>query len=63
MEAMQTITLKVGQSSIKIDQTGITMSGMMIKINGQIQTQVTGVMTQVQGSAMLQLSGGIVMLG
>ena len=63
MEAMQSITLKVGQSSIKIDQTGITMSGMMIKIDGQVQTQVTGLMTQVQGTAMLQLGGGIVMLG
>ncbi len=63
MEAMQTITLKVGQSSIKIDQTGITMNGLMISINGQVQTQVTGVMTQVTGSAMLQLGGGIVMLG
>jgi type VI secretion system secreted protein VgrG len=63
MEAMQSITLKVGQNSITIDQTGITMSGLMIKIDGQIQTQVTGVMTQVQGSAMLQLGGGIVMLG
>ncbi|MBL6613113.1 MAG: type VI secretion system tip protein VgrG [Reyranella sp.] len=63
MEAMQSITLKVGQSSITIDQMGITMSGLMITIDGQVQTQVKGVMTQVQGSAMLQLSGGIVMLG
>jgi len=62
-EAMQSIELKVGQSSIKIDQTGVTISGMMIKINGQVQTQVSGLMTQVSGSAMLQLSGGLTMIG
>jgi type VI secretion system secreted protein VgrG len=63
VEAMQSITLKVGQSSITIDQTGITLSGMMITINGQVQTQISGAMTQVTGSAMLQLSGGITMIG
>lgn len=63
MEAMQSITLKVGQSSVKIDQMGVTVSGMMIKIEGQVQTEVKGLMTQVSGSAMLQLSGGIIMIG
>src|SRR5205807_6586253 len=45
-EAMQSIELKVGQSSIKLDQTGVTIQGMMIKVTGQIQTQVSGTMTQ-----------------
>jgi type VI secretion system secreted protein VgrG len=63
VEALQSITLKVGQNSIKIDQMGITLSGMMIKIDGQIQTEVKGLMTQVSGTAMLQLSGGIIMIG
>jgi type VI secretion system secreted protein VgrG len=62
-EAMQSITLKVGQSSITLDQTGVTIQGMMISINGQVQTQVQGVMTQIQGSAMTQISGGITMIG
>ncbi|HUA58525.1 MAG TPA: type VI secretion system tip protein TssI/VgrG [Verrucomicrobiae bacterium] len=60
--AMQSITLTVGQSSIKIDQMGVTIQGMMIKINGQIQVQVQGMMTQIQGSAMLQEQGGIIMI-
>ncbi len=63
MEAMQAITLKVGQSSVKIDQMGVTISGMMIKIDGTVMTEVKGLMTQVKGSAMLQLSGGIIMIG
>jgi type VI secretion system secreted protein VgrG len=62
-EAMQSIELKVGQNSIKIDQTGVTISGLMIQINGQAMTQVKGTMTQIQGAGMLQLSGGIMMLG
>jgi type VI secretion system secreted protein VgrG len=63
MEAMQSITLKVGQSSIKIDQMGVTISGMMIKIEGQVMTTVQGTMTTVKGDAMLTLSGGITMIG
>ena len=34
-EALQSIELKVGQSSIKVDQMGVTVKGMMIKIDGQ----------------------------
>jgi type VI secretion system secreted protein VgrG len=63
MEAMQSITLKVGQSSVKIDQLGVTVTGMMIKIDGTVQTDVNGLITTVKGAAMLQLSGGILMIG
>jgi type VI secretion system secreted protein VgrG len=61
-EAMQSIELKVGQSSVKLDQMGVTIKGMMISIEGQIQVQVKGLMTQVNGDAMLQLKGGITMI-
>ncbi|HLX46021.1 MAG TPA: type VI secretion system tip protein VgrG [Bryobacteraceae bacterium] len=61
-EAMQSITLKVGQSSIVIDQMGVTIKGMMIKIDGQIQVQVHGLMVQVNADAMLQLQGAITMI-
>ena len=54
-EAMQSIELKVGQSSIKIDQMGVTIKGMMIKIDGKV-------MTQVEGKAMLIVKGGITMI-
>ena len=63
VEAMQKITLKVGQSSVTLDQTGVTVSGMMIKITGQISTDVKGLMTTVKGDAMLTLGGGITMIG
>ena len=62
-EALQSIELKVGQSSIKVDQMGVTIKGMMVKVEGQIQTDVKGLMTQVTGTAMLKVGGGIMMLG
>ena len=62
MEAMQGLELKVGQSSIKLDQTGVTIKGMMLKLEGQIQTELKGVMTTVQGSAMLTVKGGVAMI-
>ena len=62
-EAMQSIELKVGQSSVKLDPTGVTIQGMMITITGQVQTQVSGLMTTISGSAMLTESGGVIMIG
>jgi type VI secretion system secreted protein VgrG len=62
-EALQSIELKVGQSSVKVDQMGVTIKGMMIQIEGQIQTQVKGLMTMVTADALLQMKGGITMIG
>ena len=77
MEAMQSIELKVGQSSVKLDQTGVTVKGMMINIQaqtmasfkglqvtvqGQAMTQVKAPMTMVNGDATLMLKGGITMI-
>ncbi len=62
-EAMQSIELKVGQSSVKVDQMGVTISGMMIKIEGQVQTQVKGLITQINADALLKTQGGITMIG
>jgi type VI secretion system secreted protein VgrG len=62
-EAMQSITLKVGQNSITIDQMGVSIKGMMIKIEGQVQTEVKGLMVQVSADAMLQAKGAITMIG
>ena len=62
MEAMQSITLKVGQNSLVIDQTGVTIKGLMTSVQGQVQTEVKGLMTKVGGDAMLTLKGGITMI-
>lgn len=62
VEAFQSITLKVGESTIVIDQTSISLKSMMIKIEGELTVDVKGMMTTVKGDAMLTLKGGITMI-
>ena len=56
------IVLKVGNSSITIDQTGVTIQGLKISIQGKIQVDVKSVMTSINGDAMTTVKGGIVMI-
>ena len=53
----------MGASSITLDQTGVTIKGMNISIEGQMQTSVKGLMTEVKASATLQAGGAITMIG
>jgi type VI secretion system secreted protein VgrG len=61
-EAMQSIELKVGQSSIKIDQMGVTIKGMMIKIEGTAMLDAKAPLSKVTGDGMLMLKGGLTMI-
>jgi type VI secretion system secreted protein VgrG len=61
-EAMQGIELKVGQSSIKIDQMGVTIKGLMISVQGTVQTEVKGLLTSVKADTMLTCKGAITMI-
>ncbi|MGP0065851.1 MAG: type VI secretion system Vgr family protein [Isosphaeraceae bacterium] len=61
-QAMQSITLTVGSNSIKIDQTGITLQGTMIKIQGQAQVQAQAPMVQMSADGMMQIKGGVTMI-
>lgn len=56
-EALQSIELKVGANSIKIDQTGITIKGLTLKLEGQTNVQMQGLTTQILGPTLLQLTG------
>ena len=60
IEAGQTITLKVGASSVVVNQQGVTIKGAMVSVDGTTQVQVQAPSTQVTGSATLVLSGGVV---
>ncbi len=62
VDAMQSITLTVGSNSITIDQTGVTIKGMMVSIQGQVQAELKSTMTTVNGDGMLTLKGGITMI-
>ena len=61
-EAMQGIELKVGANSIKIDQTGVTIKGIMVKIEGTAMAQLKSPLTTVAGDGMLTVKGGITMI-
>ncbi len=62
LEAMQKITLKVGANSITVDQSGVTIKGIMVKVEGTAMTQIKAPMTQVNGDAMVMIKGGITMI-
>ena len=61
-DAMQKIEMKVGSSSIKIDQTGVTIKGLMIKIEGTAMLEAKAPMSTVKGDAILILKGGVTMI-
>lgn len=54
IEAMTSIDLKVGASSVHLDQSGVTIKGLTV--------QVEGILTDVTGVAVLTLKGGIVIM-
>ncbi len=60
--AMQSIVLKVGSNSVKIDQTGITIKGMMVKVEADATLDAKSAMTTIKGDGMLTLKGGITMI-
>jgi type VI secretion system secreted protein VgrG len=59
---MQSIELKVGPSSIKLDPSGITIKGLTIMVDASVQGTFKSIITQVEGSAMTKVQGGIVMI-
>ena len=61
-EALQSITFKVGANSITIDQTGVQIKGIMVKIEGTAMLDLKAPMTMVNGNGMLTLKGGITMV-
>jgi type VI secretion system secreted protein VgrG len=63
VEALQGITLKVGPSEVKIDMTGVSIKGLMVKLEGTTMLEAKGLMTTVKGTAMTQVSGAIIMIG
>lgn len=62
LEAMQSITLKVGENSIMIDQMGVKIKGMMIGVEAKLMLDAKGLMTNLKGDAMVMIKGGITMI-
>jgi type VI secretion system secreted protein VgrG len=61
-EAMQSIEIKVGQNSIKLEQSGITIKGLQVKIEGTIQSEMKGALTTVKADGLLTVKGGMTMI-
>ncbi|ARE41180.1 VgrG protein [Rhodovulum sp. P5] len=61
-EAMQSIELKCMGNSIKIDPTGITIKGIMVKIEGTAMLEAKAPMSTVKGDALLILKGGMTLI-
>ena len=59
-QAAQSITLKVGGSSIKIEPAKITLKSVQIEIQGQASAKMKAAMCEVNGSAMTTIKGGVV---
>jgi type VI secretion system secreted protein VgrG len=62
IEALQSITLKCGPSTLTLDPSGITLKGVMVTVKGDAMATVQSAMTQLKGDAMVMVKGGIVML-
>lgn len=62
MTAAIEIMLKVGGSSIKIDNSGVTIKGPIIKIQADGMAEMKSPLTTVKGDGMLTLKGGITMI-
>nr|WP_321983243.1 type VI secretion system tip protein TssI/VgrG [uncultured Lichenicoccus sp.] len=62
VEAALSITLKVGDNTVTIDQSGIALKGMMVTIDGQAMAQTKAPMVEANATGMLTLKGGLVMV-
>ena len=60
--AAQKIVLSVGNSSIEISPAEIVIKSVQVKVQAEMKAEVNGVTTDVNGSAMLKLQGGVVKL-
>jgi type VI secretion system secreted protein VgrG len=62
IEAMQSITLKVGSSSITLDPSGVTIKAIQVQVEGEALASLKAPLTQIDAEGMLKASGGIMML-
>ncbi|MFN9040598.1 MAG: type VI secretion system tip protein VgrG, partial [Planctomyces sp.] len=58
-EAMRGIELKVGGNSIKIDHSGITIKGIMVKVEGSASAELTSLLTTVASDGILTVKGAM----
>ena len=62
MSAAQSIKLTVGGSSLEISPSGVKISAPTVSIEGEATAELKSAMTTVNGSGVLTLKGGMVMI-
>lgn len=62
IEAGVSIELKVGGNSILLDQSGITIKGLKVKVEASTMAELKSPMTTVKGDGILTLKGGLTII-
>ena len=52
----------LGENSITIDQTGITLQGLMITAQAQVSLKATATLTDLEADALMTIKGAITMI-
>ena len=62
MEAPQTITLKVGSSTVELTQAGVEIKGTQTAMKGSAQAKVEGALVEVKASGIASVQGSVLTL-
>jgi len=65
LKSLTQIELSVaeGLTKLTLGPEGVTIQALQINLSAQVQAQIQGIITQLTGQAMTQISGGITMIG
>jgi hypothetical protein len=57
------LSVAEGLTKLTLGPEGVTIQALQINLSAQVQAQIQGIITQLTGQAMTQISGGITMIG
>ena len=57
------LSVAEGLTKLTLGPEGVTIQALQINLSAQVQAQIQGLITQLTGQAMTQISGGITMIG
>jgi type VI secretion system secreted protein VgrG len=62
LEAMQKVEIKVGGNTITVDPSGVTVKGIIVKVEGQAMAEMKSPLTSVKGDGLVMVKGAITMI-
>jgi hypothetical protein len=57
------LSVAEGLTKLTLGPEGVTIQALQINLSAQVQAQIQGIITQLTGTAMTQIGGGITMIG